>query len=91
MKGFLALAAVVGIVSAAPYEVTKRELTEKDIDARTGCPRTLTAGEYEFPHYITQISKKHPNKAFGPQYDGVFTPNDIRLVQSPTLLGRLID
>lgn len=78
MKSLLAIAAIVGIVAAYPGKVTKRELTEKDIDARTGCPRTLTPGEYEFPHYITQISEKHPNKAFGPSYDGIFTPNDIR-------------
>jgi Ubiquitin 3 binding protein But2 C-terminal domain len=82
MKGFLAVAALVGIVAAYPGKVTKRELTEKDIDARTGCPRTLTPGEYEFPHYITQISEKHPNKAFGPSYDGVFTPNDVKVSSS---------
>jgi len=77
MKAFFTLTAIVGIVSAAPYSVTKRKLTEKDIDARTGCPRELPEGQFEFPHYITQISAAKPDKSFGPQFDAVFTPNDI--------------
>jgi len=85
MKTFTVVTALVGLASAIPYPWTitnKRELTEKDLDTRTGCPRELPAGQYEFPHYITQVSKKHPNKAFGPQYNGVFTPNDIGTIFS---------
>jgi len=81
MKSFAAvaiLAAAAGVVSAYPGEVLrKRALSERD-----ACPRNLTAGQYEFPHYITQISKSEPDKAFGPQYNGVFTPNDIASIFS---------
>ncbi|KAK4934741.1 hypothetical protein LTR10_024068 [Elasticomyces elasticus] len=74
---FAALA-LVGMVAAYPGEVLrKRALSERD-----ACPRTLTSGQFEFPHYITQISKSEPDKSFGPQYNGVFTPNDIASIFS---------
>lgn len=82
MKSFIA-AALAATALAAPGDVLmKRALTEKDLDARTGCPRELPADQYEFPHYITQISKSQPDKKFGPQYNGVFTPNDISSIFS---------
>ncbi|EFX03314.1 GPI anchored cell wall protein [Grosmannia clavigera kw1407] len=69
---------LAGIVAAYPGELlSKRALTPRDIDPRTDCPSYLTEGEFEFPHYITQISKSDPDRAFGPQYFGVFTPNDV--------------
>ncbi|KAK1752855.1 GPI anchored cell wall protein [Echria macrotheca] len=78
MKAFTLVTLAAAVVSAAPGQLlSKRALTPQDIDPRTGCPGYLTPGEFEFPHYITQISKSQPDKAFGPQYFGVFTPNDI--------------
>lgn len=44
---------------------------------RDGCPGYLADGEYEAPSYITHISQQQPNKAFGPQCHGLFTPNDV--------------
>lgn len=44
---------------------------------RDGCPGYLTEGEYVAPHYITHISQQQPDKAFGPQCYGLFTPNDV--------------
>jgi len=83
MKSFATLALLASTALAYPGEVLrKRALTEKDLDARTGCPRELPAGNFEFPHYITQISKSQPDKSFGPQYNGVFTPNDISSIFS---------
>lgn len=75
--------ALLSLAAAAPYElISKRALTERDINPRTGCPGELTAGQFEFPHYITQISKSQPDKSFGPQYNGVFTPNDLATIFS---------
>lgn len=79
MKSVAAFAMLAGLVAAYPGEVLrKRALTERD----SGCPRDLTPGQFEFPHYITQISKNEPDKSFGPQYNGVFTPNDIASIFS---------
>ncbi|KAK5275434.1 hypothetical protein LTR40_013040, partial [Exophiala xenobiotica] len=79
MKSFTALAMFAGLVAAYPGEVLrKRALSERD----SACPRELEAGQFEFPHYITQISKSEPDKSFGPQYNGVFTPNDIASIFS---------
>jgi hypothetical protein len=79
----LTLALLATTTLAYPGEVLrKRALTAADIDKRTGCPRTLEAGQYEFPHYITQISKSQPDKSYGPQYNGVFTPNDVSSIFS---------
>ena len=38
--------------------------------------------EFEFPHYITQISQSQPDKTFGPNYFADFTPNDIATIFS---------
>jgi hypothetical protein len=79
MKSFTAIAIFAGLAAAYPGEVLrKRALPRRD----SGCPADLTPGQYEFPHYITQISKSQPDKAFGPQYNGVFTPNDIASIFS---------
>jgi len=79
----LTLLTTVGIACSAPGQLlSKRPLATRDLDPRTGCPRTLPPGEFEFPHYITQVSKSQPDKAFGPQYFGVFTPNDISSIFS---------
>ncbi|KAI1189464.1 GPI anchored cell wall protein [Nemania serpens] len=76
---------LLSVVTAAPYElISKRELVDHEwgLSKKTGCPAYLQAGQFEFPHYVTQISAKNPNKAFGPQFNGVFTPNDISTIFS---------
>ncbi|KAI0867584.1 GPI anchored cell wall protein [Hypoxylon argillaceum] len=76
---------LLSAVIAAPYElISKRELKDHEWgnNKETGCPAYLTPGQFEFPHYITQISAKKPNQAFGPSYDGIFTPNDISTIFS---------
>ena len=79
----LTLALLASTVLAYPGELLrKRALTANDYDKRTGCPKTLPQGQFEFPHYITQISKSQPDKKFGVQYNGVFTPNDISSIFS---------
>ena len=85
MKTYIPLIALASLASAYPGQVlSKRAISERDyvIDKRTGCPRELTAGEFEFPDYITQISASNPDEAFGPQFNGVFTPNDISSIFS---------
>ncbi|KAI1264322.1 GPI anchored cell wall protein [Xylariaceae sp. FL1019] len=70
---------------AAPYElISKRAWVDHEWTRNkvTGCPGYLQEGQYEFPHYITQISKKQPDKAFGPRYNALFTPNDVSTVFS---------
>lgn len=51
--------------------LSKRALTEADIDKRTGCPGTLQAGEYEFPHVSQTLeysaSVSEPCRFFGRQ------------------------
>jgi len=92
MKVFAALAVLAGVVSAYPGEVLrKRAITERDINPRTGCIHDLPAGQFEFPHYITQISQSQPDKAFGPQYNGVFTPNDISSIFSFDIPASRVD
>lgn len=76
---------LLGLTLGAPYELISKRVLAADEwtrDYATGCPTTLTPGEFEYPHYITQISARHPNKAFGPTYGGLFTPNDIATVFS---------
>lgn len=58
----------------APHEWARSASSNQP---RANCPALLTTGEFEFPHYITQISASEPDTAYGPQYSGVFTPNDI--------------
>lgn len=71
------------VATALPGElISKRALTPQDINPRTGCPGYLPAGEFEFPHYITQVSKSEPDRSWGPQYFGVFTPNDVASIFS---------
>ncbi|KAI0129191.1 ubiquitin 3 binding protein But2 C-terminal domain-containing protein [Xylariales sp. AK1849] len=65
---------------ATPFSlIAKRALppTSFASSKRDGCPAYLTPGEFEFPHYITQISAVNPDISYGPSYSGVFTPNDI--------------
>jgi hypothetical protein len=78
MKSVAAIAILAGLATAFPGEVLKK----RALKPREGCPRELTPGQFEFPHYITQISKSQPDKAFGPQFNGVFTPNDIESIFS---------
>ncbi|KAI0201363.1 GPI anchored cell wall protein [Astrocystis sublimbata] len=70
-----------GAVIAAPYElISKRRLYDHEREQhskKSVCPSYLQRGQYEFPHYITQISATQPDKAFGQQYSGLFTPGDI--------------
>ncbi|KAI1347265.1 GPI anchored cell wall protein [Xylaria sp. FL0043] len=85
MRSITLIPFLLSTALAAPYELlSKRKLNDDDwsLDKRTGCPAYLEAGQFEFPHYITQISAKQPDKAFGPSYHGVFTPNDISTVFS---------
>jgi hypothetical protein len=80
MKVVTVVTALVGLAAAMPQPwtiISKRELTEKDLDERTTCPRMLTQGEYDPPAYITHVSKKEPNKKFGKQTTALFTPHDI--------------
>lgn len=70
---------------AAPGELlSKRPLGREDWapNKRDGCPGYLSEGEFEFPHYITQISASQPDRSFGAQYNGVFTPNDVSSIFS---------
>ena len=78
MKSIAAIGLLASLASAYPGQV----LRKRALDPRDGCPRELEAGQFEFPHYITQISKSQPDKAFGPQYNGAFTPNDISSIFS---------
>ncbi|KAI3325823.1 GPI anchored cell wall protein [Xylariaceae sp. AK1471] len=76
---------LLGAVVAAPYElISKRKLKDHEWshNKNNGCPGYLTEGQFEFPHYITQISAKQPDKAFGPKYTAQFTPNDISSIFS---------
>lgn len=85
LKTLTALSLLAATALAAPGELISKRPLRRDEWApskRDGCPGYLTEGEYEFPHYITQISKSQPDKAFGAQYDGVFTPNDIASIFS---------
>ncbi|KAI1210219.1 ubiquitin 3 binding protein But2 C-terminal domain-containing protein [Annulohypoxylon truncatum] len=85
MRFLLCLAVTLGTVSAAPFElISKRELGDHEwtLNKRDGCPAYLQPGQFEFPHYITQVSAKQPNRAFGPQYRGRITPNDISSLYS---------
>lgn len=84
------LSLFAGSALAAPFDlVSKRPLASHEwvrssspLNPRANCPALLPAGEFEFPHYITQISASQPDKAFGNQYNGVFTPNDISSIFS---------
>lgn len=79
----LSLLAVTSL--AAPGELlSKRPLGREDWapNKRDGCPGYLSEGEFEFPHYITQISASQPDRSFGAQYNGVFTPNDVSSIFS---------
>ncbi|KAI1768430.1 ubiquitin 3 binding protein But2 C-terminal domain-containing protein [Hypoxylon sp. FL1150] len=85
MRFILSLVVSLGVVTAAPFELlSKRALGDHEWtrSKRDGCPVYLEEGEYEFPHYITQISQVEPDKAFGPQFNGLITPNDISSVFS---------
>lgn len=80
MKNFVTLVTFATAVAAAPWQlINKRALGDQawTRNKRDGCPAYLETGQFEFPHYITQVSKANPDKAYGPQYNGVFTPNDI--------------
>ncbi|KAI3396753.1 hypothetical protein diail_11715 [Diaporthe ilicicola] len=84
------LSFLISSALAAPFElVSKRPLASHEwtrspnpLNPRANCPALLPDGEFEFPHYITQISASEPDKAFGMQYNGVFTPNDISSIFS---------
>ncbi|KAI1198775.1 GPI anchored cell wall protein [Nemania serpens] len=76
---------LLSAVAAAPYElISKRELVDHEWSRskKTGCPAYLQEGQFEYPHYITQISASKPDKAFGPKFNGLFTPNDISTIFS---------
>ncbi|KAI0165131.1 ubiquitin 3 binding protein But2 C-terminal domain-containing protein [Hypoxylon sp. FL1284] len=85
MKLIVSLIASLGLASAAPFELlSKRALGDHEWarSKRDGCPAYLEEGQYEFPHYITQISAREPDRAFGSQLSGVVTPNDVSSVFS---------
>lgn len=77
-----ALAAPFDLVSKVPLASHEWTRSSSPLNSRANCPALLPAGEFEFPHYITQISASEPDKAFGNQYNGVFTPNDISSIFS---------
>ncbi|KAI0886834.1 ubiquitin 3 binding protein But2 C-terminal domain-containing protein [Annulohypoxylon maeteangense] len=88
MQFLLSLVLALGTVSAAPFElISKRALGDHEMilhDKRdeNACPAHLKPGQFEFPHYITQVSSNQPDRAFGPQYRGRVTPNDISSIFS---------
>ncbi|KAJ2975842.1 hypothetical protein NUW58_g8245 [Xylaria curta] len=85
MRYAILVPCLLGTAIAAPYElISKRALNDNEWGRRdqTGCPAYLEKDQFEYPHYITQISARQPNKAFGPSYDGIFTPNDISTIFS---------
>lgn len=85
MKSLLAIAAIASTVAAAPWTlIGKRALLphEWTRNKRDGCPGYLTTDQFEFPHYITQVSAKNPDKSYGVSYNGQFTPNDIGTIFS---------
>lgn len=85
MKSIAVLPLLVATGLSAPGDLLSKRVLRDDEwtrDESTGCPATLTEGQFEFPHYITQISAAEPDRAFGPQYDGVFTPNDVSSIFS---------
>lgn len=84
MKIIITLSVLVATGLSSPFELlSKRPLLDHEWKrGDDGCPGYLTKGEFEFPHYITQISASEPDKAFGPQYFGEFTPNDISSIFS---------
>ncbi|ORY66983.1 ubiquitin 3 binding protein But2 C-terminal domain-containing protein [Pseudomassariella vexata] len=76
---------LLGLTTAAPYElVSKRALAPHEWarSKRDGCPAYLEEGQFEFPHYITKINSSAPDTAYGPQYFGVFTPNEVSSIFS---------
>ncbi|KAI0018875.1 GPI anchored cell wall protein [Xylariomycetidae sp. FL0641] len=83
MKCLLALSLALSSVLAAPYElISKRRLgdhewTRSGKDGGGGCPAYLAPGQYESPHYITQVSAARPDAAYGAQGGGRFTPGDV--------------
>ena len=47
------------------------------------CPRRLEEegeGGFAAPDYMTRVSAREPGRAFGPQYEGAFTPGDLATV-----------
>lgn len=84
MKYLFTIAALASAAVAAPWQlINKRELKDGDWTRRDdGCPGTLTTGQFEFPHWITHVSKANPDKAYGLSYNGLFTPNDIGTIFS---------
>ncbi|KAI2471569.1 ubiquitin 3 binding protein But2 C-terminal domain-containing protein [Annulohypoxylon bovei var. microspora] len=85
MHFILSLVLSLGTVSAAPFElISKRPLGDHQWtrNNRDGCPAYLEEGQFEFPHYITQVSVEEPDRSFGPQYNARITPNDISSIFS---------
>jgi len=85
MKNLITITALISAVIAAPYQlISKRAIKDSEWapSKRDGCPAYLTENQFEFPHYITQVSKNNPDKAYGPSYNGQFTPNDIATIFS---------
>ncbi|KAI1377984.1 ubiquitin 3 binding protein But2 C-terminal domain-containing protein [Hypoxylon crocopeplum] len=85
MQSFLGLLALLSTVTAAPFELlSKRTLGDHQWtrSKRDGCPAYLEEGQFEYPHYITKISQHEPDRSFGPQFNGLITPNDISSVFS---------
>ncbi|KAL7619500.1 hypothetical protein AAE478_010040 [Parahypoxylon ruwenzoriense] len=85
MHRFLYFAIIFEVVRAVPFGlISKRPLEDQQWtrSKRDGCPAYLEEGQFEFPHYITRVSRSEPDRAFGPQYNGLFTPNDISSIFS---------
>lgn len=78
----LSLALLATTALAYPGEVLKtRALTAKDYND-AGCPHYLPKDQFVSPSYITHISKKNPDKSYGPQHNGLFTPDDMASIFS---------
>ncbi|KAI0007914.1 GPI anchored cell wall protein [Xylariaceae sp. FL0662B] len=79
------LSLLLSTATAAPWQlISKRPLGDDQWtrNSRDGCPSYLEENQFEFPHYITQISRTEPDRAFGPQFHAKFTPNDISTIFS---------
>jgi hypothetical protein len=77
------IAVLLATVFAMPFQqISKRALPSFPYNhyKRDGCAAYLTPNEFEFPHYITQISSVNPDRSYGPSYFGNFTPNDISTI-----------
>lgn len=76
MKSVIAVSLLAALASAYPGELIRK----RALAPREGCPREVIDGQFESPRWITQVSRSEPDRVFGKQDHGVFTPNDIATI-----------